>query len=408
MKKALIIIAIVIVALLIIGFVFVLLTGDIVEEVLFDKEAQVTMNDDFTGPRNGSEHIERDGIFNSLIIHPTNPDIVYVGTETNGLFKSIDGGTNWQWLRTGLLHNYRGFPEAYDMQININNPNTLYTVFTNGPAPADVSPGAGFYISNNAGETWEQRINGLPNTGTNSIGIAYGETDRIIISADGHDSTNYRIKEAPPGGIFYSDDQGNNWQAATLPTNGEENKYMRMITRGDIVYTCGVRNAEERIGDNPLMFDYEKSIGLLRSTDRGSTWEIAHAGICFYFDVSADGNIIYHNDDQGNLYGSTDAGEIWEQINSPSSNTLKISPHDSDFILFAVGGSLFKTTDGFISSKRVFDLNARNIGFDDIEFTSDPNTIYAGGDGYRIYKSLDAGESWSEISNLRNYIDIYE
>jgi len=407
MKKTLIIIAIVIVALLIIGFIFVLVTGDVIEEVLFDKEGKVTMNDDFTGPRNDSENIERDGIFNSLIVDPTNPEIVYVGTETNGLFKSLDGGKNWQWLRTGLLHNSRGFPEAYDMQIDKNNPNNIYTVFTNGPASAKISPGAGFYISNNAGKTWEQRINSLPNTGTNSVGIAYGEPDRIIISADGHDSTNYRVKEAPNGGIFYSDDQGLNWQKSTLPINGENNKYIRMVVRGDIVYTCGVRNAEERISDNPLMFDYKKSIGLLKSTDRGNTWEISHAGICFYFDVSTDGQTIYHNDDQSNLYRSTDAGETWEQLNAPSSNTLKISPYDSDFIIFAIGGGLFKTMDGFISSKKVFDLNAQNIGFDDVEYTSDPNIIYAGGDGYRIYKSKDAGESFSEITNLREYINNY-
>ncbi len=89
-------------------------------------------------------------------------------------------------------------------------------------------------------------------------------------------------------------------------------------------------------------------------------------------------------------------------------NTVAYHPEDTDIILagFSSGG-IFKTTDGGLNWKPVFDeqlfLAIGAIAFDPLQ----PNVVYAGtgdpnisgfpflGDG--IYKSVDAGDSWSYI-----------
>lgn len=74
------------------------------------------------------------------------------------------------------------------------------------------------------------------------------------------------------------------------------------------------------------------------------------------------------------------------------------------FYVFANGNQLFKTEDGMVTQKKVFEVQGQG-GFDDIEFTSDPSIVYAAGDGYRIYKSVDGGDSFEEVASLRKWIE---
>jgi len=89
-------------------------------------------------------------------------------------------------------------------------------------------------------------------------------------------------------------------------------------------------------------------------------------------------------------------------------NTLAVKPNDENTVLagFATGG-IFKSTDGCATWKPVFDeqpeLAIGHLAFD----PSNPDVVYAGtGDvnmpsqvynGYGIYKSTDAGDSWNYL-----------
>src|SRR5216684_1680385 len=56
------------------------------------------------GPAVGVAGNNHDNPFRSLAIDPNNPQIVYAGSECNGIFKSTDGGNTWQWIRAGLYY----------------------------------------------------------------------------------------------------------------------------------------------------------------------------------------------------------------------------------------------------------------------------------------------------------------
>lgn len=55
---------------------------------------------------------DSDRPFHSLTIDPQNADLVYLGTERNGIVKSRDGGRTWERLRNGLRHSNQGYAEV--------------------------------------------------------------------------------------------------------------------------------------------------------------------------------------------------------------------------------------------------------------------------------------------------------
>lgn len=145
-----------------------------------------------------------------LIVHPRNPDIVYVaalghpyGPNTErGVFRTLDGGKTWDKVlykdeNTG----------AIDIAFDPNNPNILFAGLwqvRRTPWGFDSGgPGSGLYRSGDAGATWKQvQGSGLPKTPWGKIGIAVAaNSDRV-----------YALIQAAEGGLYRSDDGGQKWQ----------------------------------------------------------------------------------------------------------------------------------------------------------------------------------------------------
>lgn len=112
----------------------------------------------------------QDNVFQSLCIDPRDSNTVFIGTETNGIFKTTDGGASWKRSRKGFRVdiNKTGYPQIYEIAVDSTRPGTLYaaTVAAPGPAtgsglPVLRSGNAGVYQSTDGGLTWQQRINGF-------------------------------------------------------------------------------------------------------------------------------------------------------------------------------------------------------------------------------------------------------
>ena len=148
-----------------------------------------------------------------VIVHPRDPDLVYVAAvghfygenEERGLFRSQDGGENWEKIlyvdsKTG----------AVDVAFDPGNPRILFAStwqivrtpwnFVSG------GPGSGLYRSHDGGDTWTKlEGNGLPEGVLGKIGVAVSPADSnrvfAIIEA-----------EAEDGGLYRSDDGGRSWK----------------------------------------------------------------------------------------------------------------------------------------------------------------------------------------------------
>ncbi|MEI6670136.1 MAG: hypothetical protein WCP29_18465 [Acidobacteriota bacterium] len=153
------------------------------------------------------------GQIGSVVIHPTNPDVVWVAAlgspfgpnDERGVFKTTDGGKSW--TRVFFVNRETG---ARVIAINPSNPNELYVgmyrAFRKG---WDIISGGsategGIYKSIDGGATWFKLSAGLPQ-------ILIGKID--IDVARSKPSVVYAMVEAPgiEGGLYRSGDAGATW-----------------------------------------------------------------------------------------------------------------------------------------------------------------------------------------------------
>ncbi|MCK4300149.1 MAG: hypothetical protein KAX80_11480, partial [Planctomycetes bacterium] len=150
------------------------------------------------------------GQIGGVRIHPTDPDIVWVAANGDafkpnsrrGVFKTTDGGRSWRQVLA--VSDSTG---AMDVELQPGNPDVVYAWMSRiERKPWTIISGSregGFYKSTDGGETWERISNGLPTEliGKGNLAVTAANPDRI-----------YALIEAKPGGGLYrSDDAGRSW-----------------------------------------------------------------------------------------------------------------------------------------------------------------------------------------------------
>ena len=89
------------------------------------------------------------GRINCIAIHPTDPNIIYVGTPVGGIWVSYNGGSSWLNLNPGMDN-----LGVSDIVINHSNPNELFIITGDGNALQ--SPSMGIFKSTNGGYDWSR------------------------------------------------------------------------------------------------------------------------------------------------------------------------------------------------------------------------------------------------------------
>ena len=156
--------------------------------------------------------LKETGHIGAVEVHPDNPDVAYVAAigngfapnEERGIYRTTDGGENWE--KVLYLSDTVGFS---DLELHPTNPEVLYAGAWRGERkPWTIISGGmqgGIYRSLDGGDTWEKMTEGLP-TGV------IGKID-FAVSADDPDRV-YALIEAPAevGGLYRSDDAGVTWK----------------------------------------------------------------------------------------------------------------------------------------------------------------------------------------------------
>lgn len=154
-----------------------------------------------------------------IVIHPRNPDIVWVavmghlfGPSTErGVFKTTDGGKSWR--KVLYVNEQTG---ASDLVMEPGNPNVFYAgtwrLIRTPYSLESGGEGSGLWKSTDGGETWKNiSVNkGLPKGvwGIVGVAVAPSNTDRI-----------YTIIENANGGLFTSADGGDTWTLTSSDNN---------------------------------------------------------------------------------------------------------------------------------------------------------------------------------------------
>ena len=255
-----------------------------------------------------TQHISR------IIIHPTNPDIVYVaaqgalfeGNAERGVYKSVDGGKTWK--NTLFVNDLSG---AVELSMDANYPEIMYAAMWEHQRKPNMvisgGPGSGLYKSTDAGETWKKIHKGLPEEkGKMAIAVSPSNSNKVyaLIESDSN---------ADKGGLFVSNDAGESWSMVS----GDN----RLVQRAWYYIEVFVDpNDEDTV--------YVLSAPALRSEDGGKTWEkveVAHGDTHdLWINPANSKNMVLADD--GGAAVTFDYGKTWStQSNMPTAQFYRIS-----------------------------------------------------------------------------------
>jgi photosystem II stability/assembly factor-like uncharacterized protein len=291
-----------------------------------------------------------------VVLHPKNPDVVWLGTGENqsqrsvgfgdGLYKSTDGGANWK--NVGL----RASEHIAKILIDPRNSDVLY-VAAQGPLWA---PGGdrGLYKSSDGGQTWRAVLTISENTGVTDV--AFDPRNPDVLYAASYQRRRHvglLIGGGPESAIYKSEDGGARWTKLTkgLP-EGDLGRIALAVSpqKPDVVYALVTAAGRES--------------GFFRSSDGGQTWE------------------------KRSNYNVTDPqyyGEIYAD------------PNQFDR-LYAMDTNVQITDDGgktFGASRWAVHADNHALVFD----PTDAAHLLLGNDG-GLYESYDAGQTWRHFNNL--------
>ena len=155
------------------------------------------------------------GRIGTIIVHPTNPDVVFVcalgqitgPSQERGVYKTEDGGKTWK--RVLFVDPNTG---CSGLSMDAHDPNVLFAgtwqVQLNTWTMASGGPGSGVYVSRDGGTRWT-RINdpGLPKSPLGKVDVAVAPSDskRVYALIETHDQ----------GSLWRSDDGGHKWRVVS-------------------------------------------------------------------------------------------------------------------------------------------------------------------------------------------------
>jgi len=248
---------------------------------------QVSLDRNFQTPAGTNFGI---GVF---VIDPQNTATVYLGTSSQGLYKTTDCGTTWVHINTGKNGKMLDDGRQWTMKIDPVDPNVIFTVAGYGPN--------GVWKSTNGGVDWEQAfpadIMQVFIYGGFTARVAMDPTDHLHVLAAPHFSCQNGHSNSC---ILESKDSGKTWAVVENAPDSGEGSGLSML-------------------DSKIWF-WMTGGGIWRTDNAGQAWTKVYGGSAsdgFY--AAKDGSLYVGSDPK--LLRSTDNGITWTAISTASSST---------------------------------------------------------------------------------------
>jgi CUB domain/Divergent InlB B-repeat domain/Secretion system C-terminal sorting domain/Fibronectin type III domain len=303
-----------------------------------------------------------------LVFDPTNPDILYLltgdgdggDTRFTGIYKSVDGGTNWAVV--GLS---QSAGNGWVMSRLLIHPTNNQILLAAG--------NAGIYRSMNGGTTWAQVST------INTKDLEWQPNNPNVVYAGSRSSNS-----DPSAGVWRSVNGGVTWSKLAhpnLPTSNSQ-RVAIAVTPHDAQYVYALFSLNVT-GNANSGFK-----GLYRSNDGGTSWT----------QQATTPNLLGWNTDGGDL-----GGQGWYDL------SLAVSPTNKTLV--TVGGvNIWQSTnEGVNWTCKSHWYGANNVPYvhaDQHLLTYSGSTLYAANDG-GVFKSTNNGTTWTDISSNLAIAQLY-
>jgi len=189
---------------------------------------------------------------------PGDPNVYYVGAASGGIFKTIDGGTNWE-----PIFDSQDVSSVGSLAVAPSDPNIVWAGTGETFIRSHISVGNGIYKSTDAGKTWTHT--GLEKTGRiGRVIIDPRNPDIVLACALGH-----AYGPQPERGVFRTADAGATWQRVLFADENTGCSDIAMDPNNPRILYAGMWQLEMhtwgRTSGGP-------SSGVYKSTDGGLTW----------------------------------------------------------------------------------------------------------------------------------------
>ena len=276
-----------------------------------------------------------DGFFKSpsigaINVFQSNPDIVYVGTGSDGLrsniivgkgiYKSVDAGKNWSHI--GL----EGVGQIGAVEIHPNDPDIIYVAAIGQPFMK--SDERGLYKSADGGGSWEKILYLSDSIGIVDIEFAPDDPNTIYAASWRAERKPWTIiSGSTNGGAYKSDDAGVTWKKINL---GIDSKYI-----GKIDFAVS-KSEPDRLF--VMVEASDGKGGLYKSEDRGESFEHMNSREelvnrpFYYLNIESNplnSDILYSSANRFMI--SRDAGKSWKSYSTPhgDNHDIWINPGDT-------------------------------------------------------------------------------
>jgi photosystem II stability/assembly factor-like uncharacterized protein len=311
-----------------------------------------------------------------VIVHPTNPDIVFVaglghpyGANTmRGVFRTRDGGKTWE--KVFYINQNTG---AIQVEFDPTNPDILFAdLWEHQEGPWEnasfLGVKSGLYKSTDGGTTWNKITQGLP-TGEQGLGrigfcISPSDPKRMYATVDARSLS----------GIYRSDDAGESWNRISTD--------WRIFGRGSDF-------AELKVHPKNPDVVYSANVASYRSEDGGYTWTSfkgAPGGDDYHriWINPLNPEIMIIAADQGAVV-TVNSGKTWSSwYNQPTAQLYHVTT-DNQFPYWVYGGQQESGAIGTASRGNGGQISFRDwmgVGADEYAYVApdpkDPNIIYGG------------------------------
>ena len=395
-----------------------------------------------------------------ISVHPTNPDIVLVSVlghfwsknVNRGIYKTEDGGKSWKHVL--YIDENTG---SNDIVISNSNPEVIYaSMWENNPGISGLN--SGIYKSSDGGDNWEKLINGLPygkKMGRIGLAVSYSNPNKVYALIDNlskNRSEAAEVYKTIDGGKLWKrthEDElmifpGIGWYFADIYVNPKDDEE---------IYSLGVRIAKSMDGGktfnnlygtvkrinpsdakflhldhcelwinpkNPKHIALGNDGGLFVSYDKGESWmHYNNIPAGEFYDITISNEepyLIYGGtQDDATVYGpakewNNKYSDKWKYLwidawDGGDGCVTEVDPIDPSIVYFSMQNGAIRRknmkTGKSVSIKPKLskeNINALNYNFITPYFISphDNKTLYHGGNF--VMKTIDQGNSWSSIS----------